>query len=135
MRPGAALAAVAFVLAVVAGLVWVAFRGERNLDAALRRCDHRYAAALIDRAPLGPVNDCYQEVFRLRPWNRQAAFRLQSIADLERERAGQAPEQGPLAALAAGDLAACDRIETDPKLQTPAVRSAWLRLCLELRQN
>ncbi len=121
-------------LVLAAGLFalffFVAQRGRSELRRHLADCDRDYRAAILERKELGPVRDCYAENFRLEPWNREVAFRIQSAADLEAER--RSPGTGPLAELAQGELSACNRIEQDPRLADKAKRDRWLQLCLIL---
>jgi len=121
-------------LMLAIGLFWLFFfvaqRGRSELRRHLADCDRDYRAAITERWDLGPVRDCYVDNFRLEPWDREVAFRIQSAADLEAER--RSPAAGPLTELAQGDISACNRIERDPRLAEKVKRDRWLQLCLIL---
>ncbi len=126
---------VSIALALLAGFFGLMLRSRTLVLAAEKRCDRNYRSALAAAADLKPVKECYLDVLRAKPWNTDVTFKIQSAGDLEAERLRTpAAEPGPLSRLARGDLAACDRIETDPQLSSQPLRSRWLQLCIMLTQ-
>ena len=120
-----------FLFAVFGTLFSVMNRGQTQIRMAEMKCDNLYRSALNDTADLTPVKNCYTEIFRLKPWNREAAFKVQSVGDLERERTHPL-QPTPLSEIAHGRLNACDRIESYPLLIEEGLAARWLKLCLML---